>query len=231
MHCRIRPRNRAIELLWGALYLFLINTLFISSAFITLVLGVPCHREISAKNQKRINHIIIFITTIILIPSIFAGGLTVYNSVIETNISSYLTNEFNFPDTQVVKSDIGKKKKVISFSLVGEPVSGDVIQLLRSNLSNYNLDSYTLRVTQSTGAQDSGQPDYGKLAANASPIFDKLSGCWCGVLHSSSGEAVVLVAQTDEAVSESKINSIKNWLITETGMENVQVYLQSSDQN
>ena len=218
---------------FGGLYLFLINTLFISlsAAFISLVLGVPYHKNISARNQKRINRIIGAITVILVVPSIFAASITVYNSVLDTNISTYLNNEFDFPDTQVVKSSTDKNKKVISVSLVGEPISGDVIQLLRSNLSNYNLENYTLRVTQSTGTQSSSQPDYNKLASNASLIFGKLSNCRCGVMYGASGPCVVLIANADEEVSEQELTSIKNWLITETGVQQAEIHLYTPEEN
>ena len=215
----------------GAMYLFLINTLFIalSSALVTLALGVPYHKMISAKSQKRINRFIAAITVILVVPSISAAAITVYNSVLDTNISSYINNEFDFPDTQVVKSSTDKSKKVISVSLVGEPISGDVIQVLRSNLSNYNLENYTLRVTQSTGTQTSAQLDYQKLASNAPIIFSKLSNCCCGVMYGTTGQCVVLIGNTTEEVSEEELTSIKNWLITETGTQQVEVYLYAPD--
>lgn len=138
--------------IFGAFYLFLINTLFItlSSAFIAAVLGVPRHKYIRQAQQKRINRTIIAITIITVIPSVYIGMITVRDSVIAHNVSSYLSNEFVFPDTQVVQSSTDKQNKVISVSLVGVPVADEVLTVLEKEMSRYNLDGYTLHVTQNS---------------------------------------------------------------------------------
>lgn len=144
----------------GAFYLFIINTLFIaiSTAIITLILRVPYHRSISAKKQKRVNAVIIFIVIIVVMPSVFIGAKTVYDSYMNTSITSYLEHEFEFADTQIVKSEYDTDKKTISVSLVGSTVSDDVIKMLESRLSVYGLDGFTLRVTQNvfTTGEDDG---------------------------------------------------------------------------
>ena len=145
----------------GAFYLFVINTLFIaiSTAIITLILRVPYHRSISAKKQKRVNIAIIFIVIIVVTPSVFIGAKTVYDSYMNTSITSYLENEFEFADTQIVKSEYDTDEKTISVSLVGSTVSDDVIKMLESRLSAYGLDGFTLRVTQNvftTTGEDDG---------------------------------------------------------------------------
>lgn len=121
--------------IFGAFYLFLINTLFItlSSAFIAAVLGVPRHKYIRQAQQKRINRIIIAITIITVIPSVYIGMITVRDSVISHNVSSYLSNEFVFSDTQVVRSSTDKQNNVISVSLVGVPVADEVLADLERN--------------------------------------------------------------------------------------------------
>lgn len=134
----------------GAFYLFIINTLFIaiSSAIITIALKVPYHKSVSPKAQHRVNAIIGLIAAVTVTPSVFVGAYTVVDSVIDTNISNYLENEFSLPDAQVVKSETDKQEKMISVSLVGATVSDNVIGLLESRLPEYGLDGYKLQVTQ-----------------------------------------------------------------------------------
>ena len=140
------------QFIFGAFYLFLINTLFImlSSAFVALILGAPRHTHISEKKQKRINRIILAITIITIIPSVYIGMVTVRDSVLDRNVSGYLNNEFSFPDTQLVQSSVNKQEKKISVSLVGTPISDDAIATLEKALPDYNLDGYTLHVTQNS---------------------------------------------------------------------------------
>lgn len=139
----------------GAFYLFLINTLFIaiSTALIALVLKIPYHKSVSRKSQKKVNLAIAMIAVFTVIPSVFVGAYTVYDSVVDTNITSYLDDSFRFENTQIVKSETDKQKKVISVSLVGETLSADVIKLLKSQLVDYGLEEYSLQVTQNVVAE------------------------------------------------------------------------------
>lgn len=153
------------KFLFGAFYLFIINTLFImlSSAFIALVLGVPRHRFISQKQQKRINRSIIIITVVTIIPSVYIGMVTVRDSVIDRNVSGYLSEAFAFPDAQVVQSSVNKQEKQISVSLVGTPISDETIATLEKALPKYNLEGYTLRVTQNTMIESTDGTDADKI--------------------------------------------------------------------
>lgn len=153
------------QFLFGAFYLFLINTLFImlSSAFIALILGAPRHKFISPKQQKRINRAIILITVVTIIPSVYIGMVTVRDSVMERNVSSYLSEEFSFPDAQVVQSNVNKQEKEIAVSLVGTPISEDAVVALEKELPKYNLEGYSLRVTQNSMIEDTTGEDADKI--------------------------------------------------------------------
>lgn len=153
------------KFIFGALYLFLINTLFImlSSAFVAVILQVPRHTYISQKKQKQIHRGIIAITVVTVIPSVYIGMTTVRNSVIDRNVSNYLNNEFTFPDTQVVRSNVDKQERTISVSLVGAPVADETIDALEQGLENYNLEEYTLHVTQNSVLSESGEEDTDKI--------------------------------------------------------------------
>ena len=159
----------------GALYLFLINTLFIalSSAVVTAILRVPVHKSISQKKQKRINRIVGIITLIVVIPSILVGAYTVYTSVMDRNIQNYLNKEFVFENTQLVQSSSDIQKKQISVSLVGQPISDEVINRLEQELSVYNLNGYSLKITQnSISDSDSDNSDKITIAVQENTISD-----------------------------------------------------------
>lgn len=134
----------------GAFYLFIINTLFISlsTMIVTVLLGVPYHRNVSDKRQKKINRAIAAITIVAAVPSVFFGAATVFGSVMDRNISSYLAGEFVFSGTTVVQSSADKSAKTISVSLVGTTLSDDVINMLEQEMPKYGLDGYKLIVTQ-----------------------------------------------------------------------------------
>ncbi|MGN1339443.1 MAG: DUF389 domain-containing protein [Oscillospiraceae bacterium] len=135
---------------FGALYLFLINTLFISlsTMIVMMLLRVPYHRNVSDKQQKKINRAVAAITIVVAVPSIFFGASTVISSVMDKNISDFLSQEFVFSGTSVVQSSADKSAKTVSVSLVGTTISDDVIAMLEQEMPKYGLDGYTLKVTQ-----------------------------------------------------------------------------------
>lgn len=139
-----------LNFILGAGYLFIINTLFIalSALIVTKLLGVPVREELDAKKHKRISRIITVLIIVTVIPSILVGAYTVYSSVLERNIADYLENEFVFSDTQLVQSSVDKIDKKISVSLVGMQVSDEKIAELESRLDDYDLDEFTIHVTQ-----------------------------------------------------------------------------------
>ena len=236
----------------------------------TVLLRVPAHREISPQRQKKINRIILAITIITVIPSILIGGMTVYNSVMDSNIERYLKSEFVFSDTQLVQSSADKMEKKLSVSLVGQPVSQEAIAMLQKELANYGLEGYTLHVTQNSVSADLESSDRVTIALQenaisalqekleekereldtvnrqledvmsspdpadklqtlcetAPQIFTKLKECSVGYMSDSEGEYILLTASAAEPMSEGEIETLENWLRTETGLDRVTVYIE-----
>lgn len=257
----------------GAFYLFLINTLFIalSSALVITLLGVPKHAIFDDKRQKKINRIIMTITIVTVIPSLIIGANTVYHSYMKQCVENYLRTEFVFSDTQLVQSNVDTTDKQIAVSLVGTPISQDTIAMLEKQLGNYNLGSYTLRVTQNSvlvGDTDGEntdkitialqektiadlqqqvaeqqtqldemtnklensvavETDYRAIAQKAETIFPKLSGCTCGKVSDAEGDAVLLIAKTEENMTDEELQIIENWLKSESGLDRVRLSLES----
>ena len=162
------------KFLLGAFYLFFINTLFIalSAALVTVLLGVPAHQSMDERRQKRINRIVAVITVVTVIPSLLIGAYTVYSSYIENQISDYLKEEFVFSDTQLVQSSYDQSAKMISVSLVGTPIDQETISFLEREMEKYDLEEYTLHVTQNTvsSASESENTDKVTIAVQEKAI-------------------------------------------------------------
>ncbi len=159
--------------IFGAFYLFVINTLFIalSSLIVTKLLRVPSYRELDARRQKRLNRIIKTLIVIVVIPSLLGGAHTVYLSVLENNINSYLNSEFVFANTQLVQSSTDKLNRVISVSLVGEQLSDERISELAGKLADYDLSGYKLRVMQNKAVEGANE-DKVTIAVQENTIRD-----------------------------------------------------------
>ena len=147
----------------GAFYLFSINTLFIalSAAAVTKLLRVPSRSSLSEKEHRKLHRVVRTIAVITVIPSIILGAVTVYSSVVDSNISKFLSQELVFADTQVVQSSTDKMERKISVSLVGMPVSDEKIAQLQERLADYGLEDYSLHVVQNRSLE--GETDTDKL--------------------------------------------------------------------
>lgn len=134
----------------GAFYLFFINSFFIalSTLVVVLILKLPSRRVVSEKAKKKITRSIAFIAVVTIIPSIFIASGIVVDTVTTSKYNSYINNEFNFENTQIVQSSLDSDEKTISVALIGSVISDDVIDMLESKLANYNLSDYTLNITQ-----------------------------------------------------------------------------------
>ena len=139
----------------GAFYLFSINTLFImlSTAFVTKLMGIPSLQSENRTRQIKVKRLITIITVLTVIPSVLIGSFQVYHTVMEQNCSNYLRDAFTFSDTQVVKSELDIRNHRVSVSLVGSRISQDVIDRLEELLPRYNLEKYSLHVTQNDISQ------------------------------------------------------------------------------
>lgn len=134
----------------GAFYLFFINCFFIclSTLVVVLVLKLPSKQTVNAKARKKMTRSIILIAVATIIPSIFIAYGIVTDTLISSRYNSYLSNEFDFENTQIVQSSIDNDDMTISVALIGTVISDTDIQILESKLENYNLSDYKLHVTQ-----------------------------------------------------------------------------------
>ena len=133
---------------------------------------------------------------------------------------------------------------------------------LEQELPSYNLEGYTLHITQnSIAASDTDNTDkitiaiqentisklealltesqerldeleslaaakldFRELAQKAESIFSELSNCSCGMLANTTGEYIVLTANTGRELSDSETQVIENWLKTESGMAQAMLF-------
>ncbi len=259
--------TRQANFIFGAFYLFVINTLFIalSALIVTKMLGVPSFKALDDRRQRRINRTIRTLIVIVVIPSLLGGAYTVYLSVLEHNIASYLDSEFAFADTQLVQSSTDNQKRVISVSLVGAQLPDEKIAELSDKLADYDLSGYELRVMQNKTVEgvegdkvtiavqentirdlqeqldeekrkneelsaDIGeQADCAAIAQKAEEIFAGLSDARCGLMYGKNGTTVLFEAKAPDTMPDGQLESIRNFLKVESGLEDVELQITSSE--
>lgn len=138
----------------GAMYLFLINAVFISaSAYLTFqVIRFPNVEFKDKAYQLRIRRILVAIGLLTLLPSLYVAYMVVQEAIQEARIRTFVENAFSaFPATNVVeyKRLDQKNSPKLRVVLVGEPLGEDQIRYLQHDLNTtYKLAGYELEVIQ-----------------------------------------------------------------------------------
>lgn len=134
----------------GALYLFFINTFFIcvTSIIVLKILRIPMKEFANQKAQRHSRTILVVVAIITILPSIYFGYQIAAKTVMEANYQSYVSNEFDFEETQVVSSRLLADDRRIEIALVGRTLGEEDIHSLADKLPDYGLADMTLRVNQ-----------------------------------------------------------------------------------
>lgn len=152
---------------FGALYLYLINTVFIglSTFFAVRLFKFPIKIQVNATRQKKISQIVTGIVICTIIPSAFITYNMIRNNLFHTNANNYINKELIFPGSYIVDKDIvlNKNEKTIKLLVVGKTVPEEAIVLAENKMKDYGLHGVNLQIQQGTnGIED----DYDALRAN-----------------------------------------------------------------
>lgn len=141
--------------LFGATYLFLINSIFIA---LSTFIGVKLMRykpdmsvSINPARALRVRRIVYTVSILTLLPSLYLTYNMLRQSRFATNADRFIAQEFNFPSTQVLNRSavIEHGEKVITVTLIGKILPADSLQLaLCSQLKHYGLEGARLHIIQ-----------------------------------------------------------------------------------
>ncbi|MDL2241578.1 TIGR00341 family protein [Bacteroidales bacterium OttesenSCG-928-L03] len=136
----------------GAVYLYLINTVFIglSTFFAIRLLKFPIKIQVNAERQSKISRIITLIVVCTIIPGAVITYRMIQTNMYETSANNFINRELDFPGTYIVNRDITqiKGEKTIHIVLVGKNVSDDLLLNAQSRLKDYHLEGVTLDIQQ-----------------------------------------------------------------------------------
>ncbi|MGV3629591.1 MAG: DUF389 domain-containing protein [Bacteroidota bacterium] len=142
--------NLNADFFLGALYLFIINTVFIALAtLITIrVLRFPYKHLPQRKDEVRAKRIVWAIVLITVMPSIYFGYDIYQQNKFNTIAEKFVDLEAVFPNDYLLKKTIDPKKRTISLVFGGAPIEKHKIRELRGKLSNYGIADASLVVKQ-----------------------------------------------------------------------------------
>ena len=172
------------KFLFGAMYLFLINAVYIGLAtwLGTIVLHLPKMEEksdVDGEKQTVFNKSWAFVLIFLLIiPSVVTTVGIVRENVQESRVSAYIHGEFdNLGETNLISYEFNKtdSTKVILVNLLGVPLDSHQIDILAARMGSYGLDDeYKLKVVQ--GGAETAEIDAaalsGKIMKNVVEYYD-----------------------------------------------------------
>ncbi|MGA9651401.1 TIGR00341 family protein [Pedobacter sp.] len=154
--------------LFGALYLFFINSLFIciSTYLIVRFLKFDKKHFEDPGVEKKVSRYILISVLVTVIPSIYLAYGIVQKSIFENNAQSFIREEFNFTTTQVINRNLryAKGEKEIDLLLIGEELPQTKLNSIKSNLKKYKLEGTTLRIRQGLNARH--EIDFSQIKAS-----------------------------------------------------------------
>lgn len=147
----------------GAFYLFLINSVCISLATFMIVRFLGYHQKSypTPEIERRVRQTIWVAVLIVVIPSSYLGYQIVRKTIFEQASKRFISNECNFEYRQVINytARFNRRQSALELMLVGEPLSKDSINLLRSKMLAYGLNNTLLIVKQGNFKDAEIDPD------------------------------------------------------------------------
>lgn len=145
---------------FGAFYLFFINSVFIALATFLMVRFLRYEKKvfIDKVRERNVHRIMLAITLMTFIPSVFIGFRMVRVTVFEAMADRYVAQVFEFPNTRVVECTKQYKKRntpsSIELLLVGEAIDKASIENARAQLAGFGLEDTELIVRQANKSDE-----------------------------------------------------------------------------
>lgn len=137
----------------GAFYLYFINSVFISLATYIGVRLMRFERKqfVDKERERIVKRYIVWITIATMCPAVYLTYNIVRETFYQTSANRFITQELQFPDSQILSRDISYEKREIRVVLVGKEITENQIVEARNRLDKYSLDNTKLVVFQGLG--------------------------------------------------------------------------------
>jgi uncharacterized hydrophobic protein (TIGR00271 family) len=135
---------------FGALYLFVINTVFIALAtLITLrFLKYPLKQLPNPDDELKAKRLVWVIVVLTLLPSIYFGYTLVQENKFNSQVNDFIANETNFKEDYLLNKTIDFSNKSIKLTFGGRKIEPQEIDSLKTKMKKYILEGATLEIKQ-----------------------------------------------------------------------------------
>lgn len=135
---------------FGALYLFVINTVFIALASLltTRFLRFPFRSYPDDEQKQKNNRIVWIVTVLTILPSVYLGYSLVQQDKYRKEANRFVQFETTLPNDYLLQKSIEPKSKTITLIYGGAPITEKEEKELAARLGKYNLAGTQLEVRQ-----------------------------------------------------------------------------------
>lgn len=161
----------------GALYLYFINSVFISLAtFIGVrVMGFRKKEFVDKDRERLVSRYIIVIAVVTMCPALYLTYGIVKETFYQSSANEFITKELQFDGSLVLSRDISYANREVRVVLIGKEVSDDDIEQARSKMAEYNLGTTTLVVMQGESNNQVEQLSVSELKSSVMEEFYRTS--------------------------------------------------------
>lgn len=144
--------NGNMHFFLGALYLFLLNSVFISIATLIIVryLHFPFVSFVDKATEKRVKRYIIIISSIIIIPSAYLFIEVTQESIFNSRAELFTQKTFIYQGSEVInqKFTYDKEESIIEVFMIGKHIPDEVIWAWEQELKRSDLKNTSLKIVQ-----------------------------------------------------------------------------------
>ena len=137
---------------FGAFYLFLLNSIFISiSTFIVVkYLGFPVKSFVNPDTEKKVKRYIYTFVVVVLIPSGFIFWNVIKQSYFKNRVNQFLIENAKFEGTEIINQKINYNDSLSTIELfvMGNMVPVEVEKNLNVRLKSYGLENTMVKIFQ-----------------------------------------------------------------------------------
>ena len=142
-----------VRFLFGALYLFSINCVFI---MLTNIVGTKIMMKKSALSSFKELNIkmkigLISLIVLLVLPASYSAVTLTMNEKRKQEIKQFVGNEFS--NYTVINQVYKSKKNELVLTVVGDPISEEELETIRQKQASYGIESVQLKVNQVNNSQ------------------------------------------------------------------------------
>ncbi len=185
---------------FGALFLFIINSVFISMATLFTVrwLRFPTKEMVDARTTARVRRITGAIMICTIVPSIYLAYRLVEQNAFENKCEEFIRNETAVPENYLAAQYIGVKDRLVQLTYMGRGVDSLEEVRMRERLGLYGIGDARLEVrtglslTEIGKADRAKQDDASRILAERNALMERIRMVYDSLTLVKGGRAQLL---------------------------------------